>query len=47
MFGFQQNQVTIQDALNFKTFDFPNNEVYSFLHTNLQNGKLWAMTSKN
>ena len=48
MFGFQQNQVTLQDAFNFKSFDgFPNLREHNFKHVNLQNGKLWALTNRN
>jgi starvation-inducible outer membrane lipoprotein len=47
MYGFQQNQVTIQNSLEFKKFSFLNNQEYNYKHVNLQNGKLWAMTQNN
>lgn len=48
MYGFQQNQVTLQEAFNFKRFSFdhvPERE-NSLKHVNIQNGKMWAMTAK-
>lgn len=48
MFGFQQNQQTLQEAFNFKQFSFdkvPERE-NTLKHVNIQNGKVWAMTAK-
>ena len=47
MFGFQQNQVTLQDAFKFLPFTFPNLTDNNLKHVNLQNQKLWALTHRN
>lgn len=46
MFGFQQNQVTLQDAFKFSPYAFPNLVDNHLKHVNLQNGKLWALTDR-
>ena len=46
MFGFQQNQVTLQDAFKFSPYAFPNLADNHLKHVNLQNGKLWALTDR-
>ena len=47
MYGFQQNQVTLQDAFKFRPFTFPKLTDNNLKHVNLQNGKLWALTQRN
>jgi len=47
MYGFQQNQVTLQDAFRFLPFTFPKLTDNNLKHVNLQNGKLWALTQRN
>ena len=47
MYGFQQNEVTLQDAFKFKPFMFQNLGDHNFKHVNLQNNKFWAFTKRS